>query len=83
MSMAYEVLVLASPCAAEGMFLESGENILLGKIAPAFADHVVHLYRNRELWEALSAEGLVNLRTHVSRGVARAAIGALLADLVK
>ena len=83
MSMAYEVLVLASPCAAEGIFLQSGKNILVGKNAPAFADHVVHLDRDRELWEALSAQGLANVRTHVSRGAARAASEGLLADLVK
>jgi O-antigen biosynthesis protein len=83
MSTAYEFLVLASPCAAERMFLESGENILIGENAPVFADHAVHLYRDRELWEALSAEGRVNVRSHLSRGGARAAIEALLADLVK
>jgi glycosyltransferase involved in cell wall biosynthesis len=83
MSMAYGVPVVASPCAAEGMFLEPERDILIGEDAPAFADQVIRLYRDRLLWEKLSRNGQLNVETHFSRGAARTAIEALLADFVK
>lgn len=83
MSMAYGVPVVASPCAAEGMFLEPERDILIGEDAQAFSDQVVRLYLDQHLWQALSQNGLVNVSTHFSRDSARTAIKDLLADLVK
>lgn len=80
MSMAYGVPVVATPCAAEGMSLTDGTDILIGEDAAAFAAAVVRLYREPSLWERLAHAGLDNIERHFSRRVARATLERLLAE---
>ena len=46
---------VASPVAAEGMGFTAGENILIGETVQDFAEHVLRLHTDPELWERLSA----------------------------
>ena len=46
---------VASPVAAEGIGLTAGENILVGETVQEFAEHVLRLQTDPELWERLSA----------------------------
>lgn len=80
MSMAYGVPVVATSCAAEGMFLTPGEDILIGEDASAFAKAVARVYSDEDLWDRLSARGLANIERHFSRETARSTLERLLAE---
>lgn len=80
MSMAYGVPVVATPCAAEGMSLTAGTDILIGEDAAAFAAAVIRLYREPSLWQRLAHAGLDNIEQHFSRRVARTTLERLLTE---
>src|SRR5690606_12235755 len=71
LSMAHGQPVVATPCAAEGMYLEDGRDVMLADDAGAFADAVVRAYGDRALWERLAANGLENVARHFSAEAAR------------
>lgn len=50
--------VVATPIAAEGMFLEHNKNAMIAEEAEEFADAIVKLYNDECLWNQLSANGL-------------------------
>ena len=74
LSMAHGQPVVATSCAAEGMHLRDGEDVLIADDAPAFADAVLRLYDDTALWQRLAAGGLDNVRTHFSLDAARATV---------
>ena len=74
LSMAHGQPVVATSCAAEGMHLRAGEDVLLADDADAFADAVVALYRDPALWSRLSANGLANVQAHFSLDAARGTV---------
>lgn len=74
LSMAHGQPVVATSCAAEGMHLRDGEDVLIADDAPAFADAVLRLYDDTALWHRLAAGGLDNVRTHFSLDAARATV---------
>jgi glycosyltransferase involved in cell wall biosynthesis len=80
MSMAYGVPVVATPCAAEGMFLNAETDILIGADARDFAAAVARLYRDQPLWESIARHGLNNIVTHFSRQTARTTLEHLLSE---
>lgn len=71
LSMAHGQPVVATRCAAEGMHLVDGHDVLLADTADAFADAVVRAYGDRALWERLAANGLDNVARHFSADAAR------------
>lgn len=73
-SMAHGLPVVATSCAVEAMHLRDGEDVLVADEADAFADAVVRLYRERELWERLAANGLASVERHFSLDAARGAV---------
>ncbi|MGY6588809.1 MAG: glycosyltransferase [Wenzhouxiangella sp.] len=77
-AMSHGLPVVATPCAAEGMFLVDGQDVLVAEQAEDFARAVVRLYRDRQLWERLSAGGLANVENHFSLDAARWALSELL-----
>ena len=79
LAMSYGLPVVATSAAIEGMHLEPGEDVLLGDTPAEFADAIVRLYHDRELWEKLAAGGRENIRRYFSRDVARSAITRLIA----
>ncbi|HVR80777.1 MAG TPA: glycosyltransferase [Luteimonas sp.] len=71
LSMAHGQPVVATTCAAEGMHLVDGRDVLLADSAEAFAAAILQLYDDSSLWNALSANGLDNVARHFSLDAAR------------
>ncbi|HEV8695508.1 MAG TPA: glycosyltransferase [Lysobacter sp.] len=71
LSMAHGQPVVATSCAVEGMHLRPGEDVLVANDRDTFADAVVRLYHDRDLWQRLAANGLHNVETHFSLDAGR------------
>jgi glycosyltransferase involved in cell wall biosynthesis len=73
MAMSYGVPGVVTSCAAEGMMLTDGEDVLIRDDDASFADAVLRLCDDKELWNRLSAAGLsyIDKGYSVQRGVAR------------
>lgn len=71
LSMAHGQPVVATSCAAEGMHLRAGEDVLLADDASTFASAVVTLYGDPALWSRLARNGLANVQAHFSLDAAR------------
>lgn len=71
LSMAHGQPVVATSCAAEGMHLTDGHDVVVADDAEAFAARIVELYRDEALWQRLSTNGLVNVERHFSLDAAR------------
>ena len=74
LSMAHGQPVVATHCAAEGMHLRGGEDVLLADDAQAFSDAVVRLYTDEALWSRLAENGRANVQAHFSFDAARATV---------
>jgi O-antigen biosynthesis protein len=77
-AMAWGLPVVATGVAVEGMNLVSGEDVVLGDSASAFAAAVVALYRDPALWARVAAGGRQNVEQHFSRACARSVLKGLL-----
>lgn len=78
MSMSYGLPVVASRIAVEGMHLHDGVDVLVADDAQGFADSVVRLYSDSDLWAKLSDNGIRNIETHFSIAAARRALERIL-----
>ena len=78
-SMALGVPVVATSIAAEGMHLEHEHNILIADEPEEFANEVVRLWNDPELWNNLVGNGYKNIQMHFSTAAAQAKIDQLLA----
>jgi glycosyltransferase involved in cell wall biosynthesis len=70
-SQAYGVPVVATSLAVEGMQLEHGESVLVADTPEKFAEAIVSVYTNENLWNRLSENGIRNLEEHFSFNSAR------------
>ncbi len=77
MSMAHGQPVVATPAAAEGMFAEHNREILVAEDAKSFADEVVRLYKDEDLWNQVSDASVRNVEEHFSLRAARDSVTAL------
>jgi GT2 family glycosyltransferase len=73
-AMSHGLPVVATSCAAEGMFLEAGRDVLVADSAADFAAEVVRAHQDPGLWQRLSDGGLANVEQHFSRAAARRAL---------
>ena len=73
--------VVATPMAVEGMFAQSGRDVLVAETEEDFASAIVRLYRDEELWNRVSAAGLENVRQYFSVETARLGLQNLLNSL--
>jgi len=80
-AMAWGLPVVATGCAAEGMYLEHGQDVLIADDAEAFAAAIVHAYQDEALWTKLSNGGLQNVERHFSFDAASRAIAELIESL--
>jgi GT2 family glycosyltransferase/glycosyltransferase involved in cell wall biosynthesis len=71
LSMAHGQPVVATSCAAEGMHLVDGHDVLLADDAREFAAAILKLHDDATLWNTLSANGLDNVARHFSIDAAR------------
>ncbi|HEX5122261.1 MAG TPA: glycosyltransferase, partial [Rhodanobacteraceae bacterium] len=78
MAMSYGLPVVATPAAVEGMHVEAGADVMVATDAATFADAVVRVYDDANLWSTLSARGLDNVRRHFSFDAAREALRRIL-----
>ena len=70
-SMSYGVPVVTTTIGAEGMGLIDGENALISDDPDDFADKVISLYKNENLWSRLSRNSMKNVKKNFSHKVAR------------
>ncbi len=77
-SMAHGQPVVATPIAVEGMEIEAGREALVAQSPADFAAEVVRLYRDPDLWLALSDAGLANIEAHFSFAAAARALERVL-----
>jgi GT2 family glycosyltransferase/glycosyltransferase involved in cell wall biosynthesis len=80
-SMSFGVPVVSTSIGAEGMHLTHEKNILLADGPDQFAQQVVRLHRDRELWATLSRSSLQNIEEHFSRTTAKRHLEELLLQL--
>ena len=80
-SLAWGLPCVMTPIAAEGIGLTHGTDALIAEEPADFARSVIDAYRDRELWQRLSAAGRQRIRERFSPEVARAALAALLDEL--
>ncbi|MEN6570291.1 MAG: glycoside hydrolase family 99-like domain-containing protein [Anaerolineaceae bacterium] len=80
-SLSYGVPCVATSIATEGMGLVDGENVLLGETPQDFADAVVRMYTDAQLWEKCSVNGLAFIQEHYSLQTFEKNLSALLAEL--
>jgi GT2 family glycosyltransferase len=80
-SMAWGVPVVATGIAAEGMDLEDGRDVLLADTPEDFADRVLRLYEDDDLWRTLSRGGRENIRRRFSPAVAEQQVRLILGDV--
>jgi GT2 family glycosyltransferase/glycosyltransferase involved in cell wall biosynthesis len=78
MAMSYGLPVVATPIAVEGMHVRAGVDVLVAESAADFAATIRRVYDDAQLWNALSANGLANVREHFSFDAARAALERVL-----
>ena len=80
-AMSHGLPVVATSCAAEGLYAEHGRELLIADDAKSFAAEVCRVYQDRALWQRLAENGRRNVEQHFSLDSARTALKALLADL--
>ena len=71
LSMAHGQPVVATSCGVEGMHLQDGNDVLVADDVHAFAEAVVRLYQDEELWNRLARNGMENVARHFSMDAAR------------
>ena len=77
-SMSFGVPTVVTRVAAEGMYLVHEQNALIADDPEGFADAVVRLWTEPEIWHRLSVNGRENLREHFSVKAAGRRIDELL-----
>jgi glycosyltransferase involved in cell wall biosynthesis len=80
-SMSFGVPVVSTSIGGEGMHLTHEKNILIADGPAEFARQVIRLHRDRQLWTALSTNGLKNIEEHFSRAAAKRNLEGLLTEL--
>ncbi len=70
-ALAHGLPTVATTLAVEGMHLVDEETVLTADTPEAMAAAIIRLYRDRALWEKLSAAGLAHVEAHYSLGAAR------------
>ena len=64
--------------AFEGIDASAGRDVMVGAEAQEYADAVIRLYRDADLWASLSRNGLENVRRQFSFEAARQTLERLL-----
>ena len=77
-AMSFGLPVVATTTAIEGMNLTVEQNVLVGDTPLDFAQAIVRLHNNENLWDVLAHGGKDNVRQTFSRKVARNTLSALL-----
>jgi len=81
MSMSHGQPVVATPMAVEGVGTEHGVDVLVAETEQEFAEQVLRLYRDEELWNRISDAAVANVKRHFSLDAARLNVESLLERL--
>ncbi len=77
-AMAHGQPVVATTAAVEGLHAVDGDDVLVANDAEGFADAVVRLYEDADLWQRLSRGGEANVEAHFSAAAAQRDIRQLI-----
>jgi len=77
-SMSLGLPLVTTAIGAEGMGLEDGRQALICDDPEGFADAVVRLYRDEELWRSISENGLAHIEKNFSYAAVRGALEKVL-----
>lgn len=77
-SMSFGVPVVSTSIGAEGMYLAHEKNFLLADNPADFAQQIIRLHRDPQLWGTLSEKSLENITTHFSIAAAKRNLEILL-----
>jgi glycosyltransferase involved in cell wall biosynthesis len=78
-SMAFGLPVVTTSLGAEGMNLIDGEHVLIADSPAAFARAVVRLYTDDLLWEDMSQNALLHIKSSFSKAVVQAKLAQIFA----
>ncbi|VAW35589.1 Glycosyltransferase [hydrothermal vent metagenome] len=78
MSMSYGQPVVGTSCAVEGMFTVDEKDCLMAETPKQFAQQVIRLYQDEQLWKQISQGGLENVQNYFSFAAAKKAIQDIL-----
>ena len=78
LAMQYGVPVVATTISVEGMHLTHDKNVLVADEPEAFADAIIRMYTDEEVWNRLRRGGLDNIQEWFSRSAARQALKLVL-----
>jgi glycosyltransferase involved in cell wall biosynthesis len=76
--MSYGQPVVGTKIAVEGMFTQEGVDVLMAETPQQFADQIIRLYNDEDLWNTLSKGGLENVQKYFSFDAAKQAIKQIL-----
>jgi glycosyltransferase involved in cell wall biosynthesis len=82
-SFSYGLPVVSTSIGAEGMYLQHGREVLIADDPREFADAVVRLYGDRELWNRLSRAGRQLVRERYSPEVIRQGLAEVIESIHK
>lgn len=80
-AMSHGLPVVATHCAAEGMYTQHGHDVLMADTAEDFAREVVRVYNDQALWETIAANGRQNVEQHFSVNAAKRGLSSVLNDI--
>jgi glycosyltransferase involved in cell wall biosynthesis len=80
-SMAYGLPVVTTTIGAEGIGLKNEINALISDEPEEFADSVIRLYSNEELWNGISLNAIEHIESNYSKDVVSRKIAELFASL--
>lgn len=81
MSLSHGLPVVATPLAIEGMSLDPGRDVLVGRDAAQLAGEIVRLHGDEALWQALSDAGVRHTEKHFSFAAAASAMQHVIDEL--
>jgi glycosyltransferase involved in cell wall biosynthesis len=79
-SLAFGLPVVTTPIGAEGMAIEHERHAMIADSPEAFAQSIVTLHTNADLWRALSGNGKEHIKTHFSRATMMPVIRQIMDD---
>ncbi len=82
-ALAYGVPVVTTSIGAEGIGLRHDEEALIADAPRDFADAVIRLYRNRDLWERLATSGYRHVEQHFTPQVVGETINRSVKELTR
>jgi glycosyltransferase involved in cell wall biosynthesis len=80
--MSFGLPVVTTSMGAEGMGLIDGEHVLIADSPAAFARAVVRLYTDDLLWERMSLNALLHIKSNFSKVVVQAKLNQIFATEV-